>query len=521
MAGTAEAAPNDAARRLGSGGLLWSLDIYDVLVITVFGVFFAAAAQPRVDVDLGWHLRTGQLIWETGTVPHSDPFSFTVAGKPWITHEWLSEAIMFPVYAAWGFGGLILLFAAVNTVGWWFVYRHIREDGGGRAWAAGLLLLGGLTGLNLWGTRPLVFTLLLAPIYAYLLHRWWKGDRRALLPLAPLMVLWVNLHGGYMFGLGLIGLYLLGAVVSRRLGADGPRSLRPLALAGVATFLATLANPNTYQIIWYPFDTLTSAAMREYLADWPSPDFHEPRFLPFALMLALLFVAAARAGQALKPIDILLVLALAAMGLQSNRHIPLFALVATPVLSRWLPNLGTDARRLVGRLRLARRLQFANREVPQNGKTVALNCLVLLAVLSSISLKVAEAVAPEATLAVHRQYFPVDAVRYIEENDIRGRIYNAYNWGGYLVLHFYPERLVFIDSRADVYRDEFILEYLETYYVRPGWRETLQRHDVAYALIEANGPLHILLEASGEWRVLYRDEVAVLLERIDTAGRPR
>ena len=104
------------------------------------------------------------------------------------------------------------------------------------------------------------------------------------------------------------------------------------------------------------------------------------------------------------------------------------------------------------------------------------------------------------------------------EHDIRGRLYNAYNWGGYLVLNFYPERLVFIDSRADVYRDSFIEEYLETYYVRPRWRETLDTHAVQFALLENQGPLHILLSTSGEWHEVYGDEVAVLLKRNSMAG---
>ncbi len=497
------------------------LGIYDVFIYSLFGAIFALAAQPRIEVDLGWHLRTGRLIWETGAIPHGDPFSFTVAGKPWITHEWLSEVIMYPLYAAFGYSGLLITFASVITFGWWLVYRQLRTDGAGQLFAGLLLALGALTSLSLWGTRPFAFTLLLAPTFALLLRRWQKGDNRALLPLPPLMAVWVNLHGGYIFGLGLLAIFLAGNLGSRLLGRDEHAgSLPALIIASSACVLATLANPNTYQILWYPFDTLTSSAMRQYLADWPSPDFHQPQNLPFAAMLALFFLAAMLRGRQADPTDILLVLALAGMGLQSVRHTPLFALVTTPVLARWLRCLADEARAVALRRGLLSGAAADEPTVRPDSLRLALNWTLLLTVGAIIVARLAATVPNDAVLAFQRQYFPVGAAAFIEQHGIDGRIYNAYNWGGYLILRWYPERLVFIDSRADVYRDQFIEEYLEAYYVRPGWRQTLDRHAVDYALLEANGPLQILLLTSGEWRELYRDEVAVLLQRIAEPASP-
>ncbi|MHB1415580.1 MAG: hypothetical protein ACYC1C_10030, partial [Chloroflexota bacterium] len=274
--GAALYAPEKTLQRAGS--LFSKLTIHNVLTATVFAALFALAAVPRIDVDLGWHLRTGQMILETGTIPHSDPYSFTVAGQPWITHEWLSEVIMYPLYANWGFGALIFFFSVVIIAGLWLVYRQMREDGVDQTRASLILGLSAFTALTIWGTRPLIFTLFLAPLYALLLRRWWRGDTRALLPLPFIMVVWVNLHGGYMFGLGLVAVYLVAALASRWLEPKQTHgSLRALAIVGVACLLATLVNPNGYHILWYPFDTLTSEAMRKYLGDWPSPDFHQVR----------------------------------------------------------------------------------------------------------------------------------------------------------------------------------------------------------------------------------------------------
>ena len=503
-------APQKTLQRAGS--LFSKLTIHNVLTATVFAALFALAAVPRIDVDLGWHLRTGQLILETGTIPHSDPYSFTVAGQPWITHEWLSEIIMYPLYANWGFGALIFFFAVVLVAGLWLVYRQIREDGVDQTLASVVLGLSAFAAMGVWGTRPLVFTLFLAPLYALLLRRWWRGDTRALLPLPFTMVVWVNLHGGYMFGLGLVAVYLVAAIAARWLGPQQTHgSLRALAIVGAACLLATLVNPNGYHILWYPFDTLTSEAMRKYLGDWPSPDFHQVRYWPFAIMLALFFISAARARQRMGLADLLLVLALAAMGLQSNRHVPLFAVIVGPVLARQLPSLTEDLKSLVVRTKLVERFRNANREAPAKLTTV-LNLLVLLLIVGTVGIRVAQALPNEASLEVQREYFPADAVVYIRQNDIKGRIYNAYNWGGYLVLHLYPENRVFIDSRADVYRDEFIEKYLETYYIRPDWPAALANYAVDYVLVESQGPLHNLLAVTGDWQEIYRDDVAVLLK---------
>ncbi len=495
------------------------IEILDVLVIVVFGALFALAAQPRVDADLGWHLRTGQLIWETGAIPHSDAYSFTVNGQPWITHEWLSEVIMWPVYAKWGHAGLMVLSSSTILLGLWFVYRQMRTEGSGPLTAALLMVLCAFTAMSVWGTRPSVGTLCLASFYGLQLRRWWRGEMRALWFLPPVMVLWVNLHGGYMLGLGLVAIYFVAGLLSQRLPTEPlVGSLGRLAIAGILCLLATLVNPNTYQILWYPFDTLTSTAMRKYVVDWPSPDFHSMLFLPFLLMLALLFAATARSRRRMEIIDLLLVLALAGMALQSNRHVSLFAMVCTPVLARQLADLGEDLRALLDHFGLTRLQQPANRSLNRGTTMILPTWVLVLGAFAVIVWKMSNSFSPAAIADVQAAYFPVQAVRYIKDHGIKGRIYNAYNWGGYLVLNCYPERQVFIDSRADVYRDDFIEEYLEAYYVRPRWRETLDKHTVDYVLLESQEPLPILLKASGEWREVYSDKVAVLLARVGKPG---
>src|SRR5437868_10892667 len=107
-------------------------------VILCLGLF-AMAARPMTDPDVWWHLRSGQLIVETHSIPHTDPFSFTRAGQPWIDHEWLSEVLIYGIYRAAGSTGLIVAFAVVTALAFLLVFLRCS----GRPYLAALLTIWG------------------------------------------------------------------------------------------------------------------------------------------------------------------------------------------------------------------------------------------------------------------------------------------------------------------------------------------------------------------------------------------
>jgi hypothetical protein len=212
--------------------------------------------------------------------------------------------------------------------------------------------------------------------------------------------------------------------------------------------------------------------------------------------------------------------------LHAARHIPLFAVVATPILTRYL------ARMELGRLRwdLSRPPPQPSPVCPEDGTSTregantsppALRGLRggVLLVLFNWALVLLLAVGGAARVAsvlrdnhdVERTHYPVAALDYIETNGLaERRIYNSYNWGGYLLWRGAP---VFIDGRADVYGDAFIDEYVLAYQLRDGWRQPLERYEVEYVLIESSASLAALLEETDKWQRAYRDELAVVYVR--------
>ncbi|MFQ5945247.1 MAG: hypothetical protein ACE5NC_03270 [Anaerolineae bacterium] len=470
-----------------------------LFVLLLFLAIFAMATQEIADPDFWWHLRTGQLIWDTGSIPRTDPFSHTMTGAPWVAHEWLSEALLYAGFALGGDSALILIFAGIITITFWLVYAQSE----GRPYLAGFLTLAAaLASAISWGVRPQMITLLFGALFLFLLEEYRSGRRHRLWLLPLLTAIWVNLHGGYLLGPVLIAAYLAGAAVSAWMGRSAP-AMRPLALTLLASGAASLLNPQGPGIWLYPFGTLASAAMQSYIVEWFSPDFHQAQFLPLAALFLLTVITLAVSRRPLDPTDTLLLLGLGFAGLRSARNVPLFALVAAPILSR-------HAVEAIARSQRGSRWIRSYQGAGSRAGTL-LNVALLGLALFAAGLKVGTSLRNNH--ALQTEAFPAAAVEFIQANPPEGKMFNLYRWGGYLTWRLWPQHSVYIDGRADLYGDAFIETYLQTYRVRPGWDEPLHRFGVEWIVIDAGSPLATLLDEHSDWARAYRDALAEIFVR--------
>ncbi|MBN2389065.1 MAG: hypothetical protein JXB85_18760 [Anaerolineales bacterium] len=472
-----------------------------LFVIVLFLGLFTMALRPVADPDFWWHLRTGQWIAENQSTPRSDPFSYTNFGKEWVAHEWLSELVIYGLHQMGGFGLLIVIFALIITVAFGLVY--LRSEG--QPYVAGFaLLLGALATAPTWGVRPQIFSFLLSSLFLLLLDRFDEtGKHSPLIPLPFLMLLWVNLHAGFALGIGLIGVYgaselvhLVKALVARSRPDQVQAFRRGLALGIVILLsgLAVLINPNGTRMFIYPFETLHSPSMQQFIQEWFSPDFHLPEWQPLAWLLVILIAAGLLGRQPVRIPHLLLTLIFAYATLRSMRHVPLFALAAIPLL----------AGQAAGVLRPGPRVRKAALLPGWAGP------LLLAFLLLAVGFQ-ATAVLQEQPTSESEAY-PVAAVDWIITHQPEGNIYNTYGWGGYLIWRLYPDYLVYIDGRADLYGDEFIYDYLEIYRAEPGWQARLEASGVTLALLEPTSPLANAMLASSEWQVVYANDDSVLLQ---------
>ena len=478
-----------------------------LLFLILLLVLFILTTREVTDPDFWWHLRAGQYIFETRSIPHTDIFSFTFTGREWVTHEWLSEVLIYAIFKLAGWGGLVIAFALIVTGAFGISYYSCERSGAHPFVSWGAVLLGAMATAPVWGVRPQMFSLLLTSVYLFVLTGCMRGKAgRAVWALLPLMLLWVNLHGGYVLGLVLITIALFGIVLDGLLEkatrAEIVKRAAPLAFVLVACLLVVPLNPNGFRLFSYPFETLSSQVMQEHIEEWFSPNFHQTRFLALAVLMFATFVALALSIKRARASELLMLCATAFAVLRSGRHLPIFAFAAVPLLAEHA-SLWIQSRGFVPGL-------FAP-ERPVSRRQANLRYAVLILALGLSMLNVRKVVASQSQTEARQ--FPAAAVEFIRTQNLPDPIFNWYDWGGYMIWKLYPERRVYIDGRADVYGDAFMEEFLRASRGQGDWRATLTRYRVRTVIVKPDSPLSSLLLKEEGWSMVFEDGQAVVLTR--------
>ena len=483
-----------------------------ILVFVFLLLIFSVSAQPVSDPDFWWHLKTGEYIVDTRSIPHTDIFSTLRFGSEWVTHEWLSEVFMYGVFRVLGFGGLIVVFSLLITVAFGIAYQRCRQLARDRYIPGFVLLLAAAATLPTWGVRPQMFSLLFASIFISFLDRYSRTEAMpSIWWLAPLMVLWVNLHAGFALGLGLIVLTIVGLLLDYLLVHQYSfpevwRHIRPLSLLLIICVAAVCLNPNGTRIYSYPFETLSSHAMMQYIEEWRSPDFHNPQFQLLSLLFFTTFSALALSSKRVRPSQLLLLAATGWATLRSGRNVVFFSLVAMPLLAEHSWILIND-QPWGSRFHINDDRERAGRPA---GKLI-LNILLFGVALGVGALAVGSAVRRQP--AVETQEFPAAAINFIRQQKPPQPIFNEYTWGGYLIWKLYPDYRVYIDGRADVYGDKFVQEFLGIHDGNQAWRERLDTYGVRTVLVKPNVALASLLRQDDGWQKVFEDPQAVIFVR--------
>lgn len=491
------------------------LTIQRLMASILFILLFAMAVRTPTDTDTWWHIRSGDYIVHERTIPTTDPFSHNRYGEDWIDHSWGSQIVIYGAYELFGGGdrpgdsgniGLSLYMAALATLAMAFVYLMCEGNVYVRAF---VVVLGASAAAVFWSPRPQMVSFMLGALVLYLLHLYKRRslDRLWLIPV--IMGLWANLHGGFAIGF----IFLFGSLIGEGLGnlldpesatvVRWPR-LRKLALVTLVAIAAVALNPRGIMMLGYPLRTVSIGVLQDFIQEWASPNFHEPQTWPFAALLLGVLAAAALGSRRIDWTDLVLVCGTAFMALTAGRNIAVFAIAATPVFSRhldaWLTERGWQVRP---------RRRMSN-------SMLALNWVLLIIVGLGALAKIAGAVNAQTVREAQELYFPVELADTLDETPPPGKMFNSYNWGGYLIFAA-PGVPVYVDGRTDLYDDAFLREYLDIAFLREGWEDRLDAQDIGYLAIESKSILAAGLRLRPEkWREQqFDDGRSSLFVRVD------
>jgi hypothetical protein len=477
------------------------LTIERAAVVIIFALLLALAVRIPTDTDTWWHIRSGEHTLTDGFI-YADPFSFTMQGEPWTNHSWGSQALMYAVWQIGGNFGLVLFTAGLATGGMVFVYRMSSGNVYLRGFA---LVLGAATAAVFWSARPQMLSFFLSAVVLYLLFlfKYKKIDRLWLLPVV--MGIWGNLHAGFSIGFIFLGAVIVGEIVNHLLNPQGEhiiawKGIRKLILVSLVSAAALVINPYGLNMLLVPFQTVSIGALREFIQEWNSPNFHERQTWPFIALLVGLLGAAGASNRRMDWTEWFLVSGTAFMGLLAGRNIAVFAVVATPVLTWHLDTL------LQERGWVLRSVKFAT--LSQARLNAILIGVISLAALAKIVLVLDAETVYEAQSTI----LPVAAAEYLEAENPPGNMFNSYNWGGYLMFAA-PQYPVYVDGRTDLYGSDFLVEWRQVALGGGDWRTVLDEADINLVVVENGSGLARNLEEADDWRLDYEDDLAVVYVR--------
>jgi hypothetical protein len=501
---------NDAMKRFFSPESVVFLAIWVLLIL--FG---------RVNLfrDPGtfWHTVVGRQILASHHFPTADIYSFTFHGQPWTAHEWLMECLMGLVYRGFGFDGLLCLTVAALAGFYTWVFSRLWRSGLGLPLASLLLALVLAASTHHFHVRPHVFSIIfLGLTFAWLVDfEAGRRSRRSLFWLWPLFLLWSNIHGGVLGGLGTLGLTVGGWTLWRLFRQDSPlktsRDLVSLGLLLLGCLLTIFLNPYGAELPRTWLAILRSPVVPQIIQEHASL-FKEPGQHWTTLALGLCYLACL-AGTLPRPrVTWLLPVVWLALACSRVRNGPLFALTAALALAEFLPRLNW-VRRLSARGSVIFRLQPAGLPRPPLDWKAWLvpGAAVLLTVMVSLA---SIEVTGQGLARLDPRHWPVellpDLKRY-EETHPRGTpIMNDMLFGGFLI--FYTPRLqVFADDRCELYGDQFLLSYAR--HDRTLIADWIERSGARVALTVPGSGLDKYFQGAAGWHPVKQTAAATLYRR--------
>jgi hypothetical protein len=448
------------------------------------------------DPDLWYHLKIGEIIWNTHSIPRVDHFSFTAYGHPWVAQEWLSQVTLYGVYKFGGYTGLMLWLCVLSSLIVVGAFSLCTLYSGN----VKVAFLGGLVtwmfGTIGFAIRPHMIGYLCLMCELLILQLGRSRDPRWFLALPVLFALWINFHGSFFFGLLLLAVVLFcsfvqvqwGLIVSRHWEKSRRNTL---AIASVLSLAALTLNPLGLKLVLNPIEVMGRLPVNlAAVQEWQPPRFGEPRgFALLAVMGLIILVPLLRRAE-LTIEELLLTALVFGFAVLHSRMAFVFGIVAAPILCRVLADSweGYEPDR--------------DRPLPNAVFITAsfLACFFGFPSRHNLDLQI-------------ENRSPVKALEFIKQAGLSGPMVNEYVYGGYLIWAA-PEYKVFVDGRGDIFELTGVLsEYGNWITVNADPKILLNKYHINFCLLSLGAPVANVLPLVPGWKLVYSDTLSAVFAR--------
>jgi hypothetical protein len=476
-------------------------DFFFVLILA--GALLSGSRMLNVDSDLGRHLTLGQYILASHEIPTHDVLSFTKTGESRPPYEWLAQVLLAVAYRLLDLDGVVLLTSLVIAVSFSVIYTDSVERSDAPilallvvAWAAAASSLH-------WVARPHVFSFLFFAIWLSRLDKLRRNERVALWQFPALMLIWVNTHGGFIYGFLACAAYLAGWLFDFLRKSSTRLIGERLLIVCVTSLVASILTPDLWRN-WNAVLNNRSAYILSRTVETMPPDFSSPAIWPFIALLFLALILVLRLRTQIAAGHIFLLGSLGILGFSMARNIPFFAIAAAPILAAWL-------RESLKRLTVCLTIEEGFARIDMALRGYIWSALAVLLAIGFFAYR--EAKTQTSLYELSPGVFPVAAVNWIESNSHPGNMFNDFNWGGYLLFKLWPSQRVFVDSQSDFYGEQFIHQYAGILGGDENWEAELSRYHVDWIIIPPSAGLAEKARLSSNWSVVYQDNIAVVIVR--------
>jgi hypothetical protein len=475
-----------------------------------------------LDSDTGWHIRTGELVLQTRSVPRQDPFSHTMDGREWFAWEWLADVLMAQAHNWRGLAGVVGGAILVLLVSYAALYQIMIRRGSDPIIALAVTVFATLCCIVHWLARPHLLSIALLIIWCAVVEDFRRRRSRWIYAAPLLIALWANLHGAFVATFVALAIYAAGEWLEFALRGEGRsgesrRVLRAYLTVGLLSALAALATPYGYRLYGHIWRFLTDKRLLASIQEFQSPNFHATDGKLIELLLLLGVIAAVNALRQRRLVESGLLLLWGHLTLQSERHVTLAAVTLAPIIAEQLSLLAAEMvdRFSAGeetRARLFRATRGWYRGMMSIDRQLTGAFVYAAVLLFVVTLPVSRWADKLLSPRFNPQKFPVAAADFIRQTKPAGRMFSPDQFGGYLIYRLSPEFKVFVDGRSDFYRKGPVLDEVDRIVlVKPQWSDLLDKYGVQWMVLQRNEPLASIALMSGQWASIHEDSVAQIL----------